>query len=215
MNIDHVLEAIPPLSVYLLVGLVVMVESLGIPLPGEIVLVSAALLASSHSGLNPVWIGVLASAGAIVGDSIGYLIGRKGGKRLFAWAGRKFPKHFGPDHVASAERMFHKRGMWAVFFGRFVAVLRILAGPLAGSLNMHYPRFLIANALGGIIWAGGTTALIYYLGVVADKWLKGFQWAGLGAALVIGVVVTLVLKKRMARNATSSSQSEEKNDAVA
>ncbi|WP_409184442.1 DedA family protein [Amycolatopsis sp. VS8301801F10] len=217
MNIDHVLEAIPPLSVYLLVGLVVMVESLGIPLPGEIVLVSAALLASSHSGLNPLWIGVLASAGAIIGDSIGYLIGKKGGKRLFAWAGRKFPKHFGPDHIASAERMFHKRGMWAVFFGRFVAVLRILAGPLAGSLNMHYPRFLIANALGGIVWAGGTTALIYYLGVVADKWLKGFQWAGLGAALVIGVVVTLVLKKRMARNATASSatSAEEKNDAVA
>ncbi|MGV9294596.1 MULTISPECIES: DedA family protein [Amycolatopsis] len=220
MNIDHVLEAIPPLSVYLLVGLVVMVESLGIPLPGEIVLVSAALLASSHSGLNPVWIGALATAGAIIGDSIGYLIGRKGGKRLFAWAGRKFPKHFGPDHIASAERMFHKRGMWAVFFGRFVAVLRILAGPLAGSLNMHYPRFLIANALGGIVWAGGTTALIYYLGVVADKWLKGFQWAGLGAALVIGVVVTLVLKKRMARHAadsasSSSSSSDEKNDAVA
>ncbi|ATY15379.1 DedA family protein [Amycolatopsis sp. AA4] len=217
MNIDHVLEAIPPLSVYLLVGLVVMVESLGIPLPGEIVLVSAALLASSHSGLNPLWIGVLASAGAIIGDSIGYLIGKKGGKRLFAWAGRKFPKHFGPDHIASAERMFHKRGMWAVFFGRFVAVLRILAGPLAGSLNMHYPRFLIANALGGIVWAGGTTALIYYLGVVADKWLKGFQWAGLGAALVIGAVVTLVLKKRMSRHATASSSesSEEKNDAVA
>ncbi|MBB1155616.1 MULTISPECIES: DedA family protein [Amycolatopsis] len=215
MNIDHVLEAIPPLSVYLLVGLVVMVESLGIPLPGEIVLVSAALLASSHSGLNPLWIGVLASAGAIIGDSIGYLIGKKGGKRLFAWAGRKFPKHFGPDHIASAEKMFHKRGMWAVFFGRFVAVLRILAGPLAGSLNMHYPRFLVANALGGIVWAGGTTALIYYLGVVADKWLKGFQWAGLGAALVIGVVVTLVLKKRMARHAEASSQAEEKNDAVA
>ncbi|WP_116201858.1 DedA family protein [Amycolatopsis circi] len=216
MNIDHVLEAIPPLSVYLLVGLVVMVESLGIPLPGEIVLVSAALLASSHSGLNPLWIGVLASAGAIIGDSIGYLIGKKGGKRLFAWAGRKFPKHFGPDHIASAEKMFHKRGMWAVFFGRFVAVLRILAGPLAGSLNMHYPRFLFANALGGIVWAGGTTALIYYLGVVADKWLKGFQWAGLGAALVIGVVVTLVLKKRMSRHAAeSASSSDEKNDAVA
>jgi membrane protein DedA with SNARE-associated domain len=213
VNIDHVLEAIPPLSVYLLVGLVVMVESLGIPLPGEIVLVSAALLASSHSGLNPLWIGALASAGAIIGDSIGYLIGKKGGKRLFDWAGRKFPKHFGPQHIANAERMFHKRGMWAVFFGRFVAVLRILAGPLAGSLNMHYPRFLLANALGGIVWAGGTTALIYYLGVVADTWLKGFQWAGLGVALVIGLVVTLVLKKRMSR--THEEIPAEKDDAVA
>jgi len=217
VNIDHILEAIPPFTVYLLVGLVVMVESLGIPLPGEIVLVSAALLATSHKDLSPLVIGIVASSGAIVGDSIGYLIGRKGGKRLFAWAGRKFPKHFGPAHIASAEKMFHKHGMWAVFFGRFVAVLRILAGPLAGSLNMHYPRFLIANALGGIIWAGGTTALIYYLGLVADKWLKGFQWAGLGAALVIGVVVTLLLKRRMARNAEAHAEepSETKNDAVA
>ncbi|HWD06717.1 MAG TPA: DedA family protein [Amycolatopsis sp.] len=213
MNIDHVLEAIPPLSVYLLVGFVVMIESLGIPLPGEIVLVSAALLASAHSGLSPLWIGILASAGAIIGDSIGYLIGRKGGKRLFAWAGRKFPKHFGPQHIANAERMFQKHGMWAVFFGRFVAVLRILAGPLAGSLDMHYPRFLFANALGGIVWAGGTTTLIYYLGVVADQWLKGFQWAGLGAAVVVGIIVTLVLKKRMARSHEAGS--EQKDDAVA
>lgn len=197
MNVDQWLESIPPLSVYLIVGLVVMIESLGIPLPGEIVLVSAALLSSQHSELSPLWIGVIASAGAIIGDSIGYLIGRKGGKRLFAWAGRKFPKHFGPKHIAKAEAMFQKRGVWAVFFGRFVAFLRILAGPLAGSLRMPYPRFLAANALGGIAWAGGTTALIYYLGIVADKWLKGFSYVGLGVAVIAGIIIALVMKKRM------------------
>jgi len=199
VHIDQWLEAIPPLSVYLVVGLVIMIESLGIPLPGEIVLVSAALLASTHDTLNPLWIGILASAGAIIGDSIGYLIGKRGGRRLLEWAGRKFPKHFGPTHLANAERIFDKRGMWAVFFGRFIAFLRILAGPLAGSLKMHYPRFLIANALGGIIWAGGTTAAVYYLGVVAEEWLGRFSKFGLVAAVVIGVIIFIVMKKRLGR----------------
>ncbi|WP_020669628.1 DedA family protein [Amycolatopsis nigrescens] len=200
MHIDQWLEAIPPLAVYLIVGLVIGTESLGIPLPGEIVLVSAALLASQHGGLSPLWIGIFASAGAIAGDSVGYLIGRKGGRRLFAWAGRKFPKHFGPKHLAKVEEMFRKRGVWAVFFGRFIALLRILSGPLAGALRMHYPKFLAANALGGIAWAGGTTALVYYLGVVAEKWLSRFSWIGLLVAVLAGLVISLVIKKRFTRH---------------
>jgi membrane protein DedA with SNARE-associated domain len=197
VHIDQWLETIPPLSVYLLVGLVIMVESLGIPLPGEIVLVSAALLASQHADVNPLWIGIFASAGAIVGDSIGYAIGRKGGNRLFAWAGRKFPKHFGPKHIEKAKGIFQKRGVWAVFFGRFIAFLRILAGPLAGSLHMPYGKFLAANALGGIVWAGGTTAAVYYLGIVAEKWLSRFSYVGLGAAVIAGVIISMIVKKRM------------------
>ena len=197
MHVDEILNAIPPLAVYLIVGLVIGTESLGIPLPGEIVLVSAALLASQHDALSPLWIGVCASVGAIVGDSIGYAIGRKGGPRLFAWAGRKFPKHFGPEHIAKARGVFQRRGVWAVFFGRFVALLRILAGPLAGSLHMHYGKFLAANALGGIVWAGGTTAAVYYLGQVAEDWLSRFSWIGLCVAVVAGVVGTVIVKKRM------------------
>lgn len=204
MHIDQWLEAIPPVSVYLIVGLVIMIESLGIPLPGEIVLVSAALLASQHHELSPLWIAVVASAGAIIGDSIGYMIGRKGGARLFAWAGRKFPKHFGPKHIEKARGIFQKRGMWAVFFGRFIAFLRILAGPLAGSLHMPYPKFLIANALGGIVWAGGTATAVYYLGIVAEKWLSRFSYVGLGAAVVAGVIISLVVKKRMTHHEEES-----------
>ena len=210
MHIDQWLQAIPPLSVYLIFGAVIMIESLGIPLPGEIVLVSAALLASQHNNLNPLWIGILASAGAITGDSIGYLIGKPGRQRLFAWAGRKFPKHFGPTHIANAERIFNKRGMWAVFLGRFIAFLRILAGPLAGSLRMYYPKFLLANALGGIAWAGGTTAAVYYLGVVAEEWLGNFSKYGLVAAVVIGVVVFFVMKKRLGHKHEEEEKQEEK-----
>ncbi|MEO3863084.1 DedA family protein [Acrocarpospora sp. B8E8] len=206
MHVEEWLQSIPAVWVYALVGLVIGLESLGIPLPGEIVLVSSALLAAKGV-VSPVTVGVCASAGAIVGDSIGYLIGKKGGKPLFDRLGRRFPKHFGPAHLAKAETMFQRYGMWAVFFGRFVALLRILAGPLAGALRMPYWRFLVANVLGGIAWAGGTTAAVYYLGVVAEQWLKGFSWVGLAAAVLFGIGTTLWLKKRVAARAAAEEVS--------
>ncbi|MFE5771697.1 DedA family protein [Streptomyces sp. NPDC056485] len=208
MHIQEWLETIPAVSIYLLVGLVIGLESLGIPLPGEIVLVSSALLASQHGEIDPVVLGICASAGAIVGDSIGYAIGRRGGKPLLERLGRRFPKHFGPEHVAQAERAFEKWGMWAVFFGRFVALLRIFAGPLAGVLHMPYWKFLVANILGGILWAGGTTAVIYSIGIVAEPWLKGFSWVALVLALVIGLTVTLVLRSRMKKAAAAADDAE-------
>ena len=168
MHVQEWLETVPAVAVYALVGLVIGLESLGIPLPGEIILVSSALLASQNGEIDPVVLGASATAGAIIGDSIGYAIGRKGGRPLLAWLGDKFPKHFSEGHIATAERSFEKWGMWAVFFGRFVALLRIFAGPLAGVLRMPYWKFLIANVLGGIVWAGGTTAVIYYVGIVAE-----------------------------------------------
>ncbi|MYW56754.1 MULTISPECIES: DedA family protein [unclassified Streptomyces] len=196
MHVQEWLETVPAVSVYALVGVVIGLESLGIPLPGEIVLVSSALLASQHGDINPYVLGACASAGAIIGDSIGYAIGRKGGRPLLARLGRRFPRHFGEANIALAERSFQKWGMWAVFFGRFVALLRIFAGPLAGVLRMPYWKFLIANITGGIVWAGGTTAVIYSLGIVAEAWLKRFSWLGLVLAVVVGVTTTLVLRRR-------------------
>ncbi|MER5442469.1 DedA family protein [Streptomyces sp. NPDC002790] len=199
MHVQAWLDTIPAVAVYALVAGVIGVESLGIPLPGEIVLVSAALLSSQHGDVNPFILGACASAGAVVGDSIGYAIGRKGGRPLLAKMGRKFPKHFGPGHVGTAERSFEKWGMWAVFFGRFIALLRIFAGPLAGVLHMPYWKFLIANVLGGVVWAGGTTAVIYYVGVVAEDWLKRFSYVGLGVAVLIGLGSMLFVKRRAAK----------------
>jgi membrane protein DedA with SNARE-associated domain len=196
VHLQEWLDTVPAVAVYAAVALVIGLESVGIPLPGEIVLVSAALLSSQHSGINPVILGASATLGAVVGDSIGYAIGRKGGRPLLAWLDKKFPKHFSHAHVATAERSFEKWGMWAVFFGRFIALLRIFAGPLAGVLRMPYWKFLIANVLGGIVWAGGTTAVVHYVGIVAEDWLKRFSWVGLGAALLLGVASMLIVKRR-------------------
>ncbi len=197
MSVDSLLEAIPPLLVYLIVGGVIGIESLGIPLPGEIVLVSAALLSSRHAlDVSPLWIAVAGSAGAIIGDSIGYGIGHRYGRSLFDRLGRRFPKHFGPKNVNFAESVFTRWGVLAVFFGRFIALLRIFAGPLAGALRMHYPKFLAANALGGITWAAGTTFAVYYLGVVAETWLSRFSWIGLIVALVAGLTIGFLVKRK-------------------
>lgn len=199
VTVDTLLATIPPIAVYVVVAVVIGVESLGIPLPGEIALVSAALLASRHTlDINPVAVGAAATIGAVVGDTIGYTIGRRFGMPLFERLGRRFPRHFGVGHVALAKQFFTRWGMWAVFFGRFVALLRIFAGPLAGALHMPYARFLLANATGGLVWAGGTTAVVYYLGVAAERWLSRFSWVALVLAVVIGVGATLLLRHRTA-----------------
>ncbi|OBK13790.1 DedA family protein [Mycobacterium asiaticum] len=200
MNVEALLQTIPPLAVYLVVGGIVGLESLGIPLPGEIVLVSAALMSSHHElAVNPVGVGAAAVLGAVVGDSIGYSIGRRFGMPLFDRLGRRFPKHFGPGHVALAERTFNRWGVRAVFFGRFIALLRIFAGPLAGALKMPYPRFLVANVCGGICWAGGTTALVYFAGVAAERWLSRFSWVALVIAIICGVTAAILLRERTSR----------------
>ena len=187
------------MAVYLTVGIIIGLESLGIPLPGEIALVSAAVLSTRESGISPVGVAVAAIIGAIVGDSIGYSIGRRYGMSLFERLGRRFPKHFGPGHVALAKQLFTRWGVWAVFFGRFIALLRILAGPLAGALRMRYPHFLAANATGAICWAGGTTAVVYFLGLAAEKWLARFSWVALVLGVILGAGMTWLLKDRTSR----------------
>jgi len=186
--------------VYLLVALVVGLESMGIPLPGEVTLVSAALLASRPGlHISPLWVALAASAGAIVGDNIGYLAGRHWHSQMFEVLGRRFPRHAGPDHLAYAEHVFTRYGALAVFFGRFVALLRIFAGPLAGALRMPYRHFLAANALGGLAWAGGTTTAVFVLGTSAEHWLQRSAWIALVVAGGLCLIASTVLRRRIQR----------------
>ncbi|SDF79735.1 membrane protein DedA, SNARE-associated domain [Lentzea fradiae] len=178
------LHTVPPLLVYVVVGLVVGIESVGVPVPGEIVLITAALMASHHDGVSPWVVGASATAGAVIGDSIGYALGKRFGPRIFGWAGEKFPRHFSPAKIDRARGVFHRFGAWAVFFGRFVALLRILSGPLAATMGLHYGKFLLANATGGLAWAGGTTAVVYLLGEAAEHYLAEFSWVALVVVLV-------------------------------
>ncbi|MFC6714880.1 DedA family protein [Branchiibius cervicis] len=183
---EHVLTTIPVWLVYVLVGAVVMIESFGIPVPGEIVLVTAALMSSKHElAVSPHAVAIAGVAGAVIGDSIGYWVGREYGYKIFDILKRRFPAHFNDDTIAYAEHVFHRYGMLAVFFGRFVALLRIFAGPLSGVLKMHYPRFLTANVAGAICWAGGTTYAVYYLGKAAEKYLSTFSYVALGIAVIL------------------------------
>jgi membrane protein DedA with SNARE-associated domain len=200
-----------PIWIYLFVGGVVGVESIGIPVPGEITLVTASLL-SVGTSISPWLVAGAAATGAIVGDSVGYFIGRRGGRSLLERFGRRFPRHFGPPHLAKAERAFQRWGVWAVFFGRFVALLRILAGPLAGALRVPYAKFLAANALGGITWSFGTVFAIYSIGLAAEKWLKDFSWVALALAVLAGGVTTLYLRRKAAGEAKDKAPCEEAKD---
>lgn len=198
LGIDEWLHSLPPMLVYVVVGGIILLESMGIPLPGEVTLISAALI-SATGAISPWGVAIASSLGAIVGDSIGYTIGRRGGRQLLERVGRRFPKHFGPEHLARAEAIFARWGVWAVFFGRFVALLRILAGPLAGALHVPYRKFLVANAAGGIVWSFGTTFVIYSVGQAAEKWLKDFSYIALIIAVAFGIGTTWFLRRRAAK----------------
>lgn len=196
----QLLGSIPPLVIYVAVGLVVGVESVGVPLPGEIVLISASVGASTGLA-DPLALGAVAAGGAIIGDSVGYAIGKRYGTSLLDWLGRKAPKHFGPKRLARAERAFDRWGAWAVLFGRFVALLRILAGPLSGVLGMPYGKFLAANATGGLLWAGTITSVAYVFGLVAEKWFRQVSWVALAAVVVLAAGGWIYLRRRRANRA--------------
>ena len=210
-TIQSWLADVPPGLVYLIVALVIGIESLGIPLPGEIVLVSAALFASTGNA-NIWWVAVAGVLGAIVGDSIGYAIGRRGGRAFLERLGRRFPKHLGPLQLTKVERTFHRWGVMAIFFGRFIALLRVLAGPVSGALRIPYPKFLAANVAGAIVWAGGTAFAVYTLGKVAEKWLSRFSWLALLLAVVAGIVTTMVIRSRATKHAAEESAQTASSD---
>lgn len=209
MDAHALLDAIPAAAVYALTGLIILVESIGIPLPGEVMLVAASLFASGPDPRVSIHgVAIAAVLGATIGDSIGYFVGRHFGERMFAWLGARFPHHVNDETIGYAKHAFHRHGIWAVFFGRFVALLRIFAGPLAGSLHMSYARFLAGNVAGAVCWAGGTAYGVHFLGKVAEKWMHDFSFVGLAVALLFGVFVSTVARKRISRNVAAYAQAK-------
>ena len=163
-----------------LLFVLVALESTGVPLPGETALIAASVLASQDH-YSIVWVIVLAAAGAIIGDNAGYWIGRKGGRALL----RKIPylREYFERILPPAERFFVKHGAKAVFFGRFVSILRVTAAWLAGISHMPWWRFLFWNAAGGIIWAVAVGLVAFYGGKAAADAIA--RYGALGAAAVV------------------------------
>ena len=175
---------------------VVLLESFGIPLPGETALIAFGVLAS-QGHYSIAWVIVVAAAGAIIGDNLGYwLIGRVGGRRLFErwgpvrrWSHRVLP---------GAERLMERHGGKTVFFGRFVTVLRYTAAWIAGIGRMPWWKFLFWNATGGICWATAVGLVAYYAGNAAADAIQRYgiyAAGGIVLALVIGFFVTHSGKK--------------------
>jgi membrane protein DedA with SNARE-associated domain len=169
-----------------LLFLVVMIESFGIPLPGETALIAFGVLAGEgHYSIASVI--AVAAAGAIVGDNLGYwLIGRIGGRALFrrwGWLHR-----YSERVLPRAESVMARHGGAAVFFGRFVSILRYTVAWVAGLSRMHWWRFLFWNAAGGIVWATAVGLAAYYGGQAAADAIARY---GLYAALVVVAAVVV------------------------
>src|SRR3989454_1239473 len=174
---------------FLLVGL----ESLGIPLPGETALVTAAAFAAlGHLSISAVI--ATAVAAAIIGDNGGYWIGRAGGIALVRRYGRVI--HLNESHLARAHTFFEKHGPKTVFLGRFIALLRTWAAVLAGAAHMPYGTFMLYNALGAVCWAVIVGMLGYMFGRSLPQLQHYVGQAGLAGVLLVALVVGLALAWR-------------------
>ncbi len=168
---------------YWVVAVIICLEAMGLPLPGESLLIATAIYAATTHNVGIEWIVVSAAIGAIMGDNFGYLIGYKLGRPALAKYGPKI--YLTVERQRLGQYLFLKYGGLVVFFGRFVAFMRTFAALLAGANRMRWGRFLFWNALGGIAWTHLYGITAYILGAQAHKLTGPF-------GLVIGTIAALV-----------------------
>lgn len=199
-EIEHLLGALAPLIREYgawVVLVAIAVEAVGVPAPAETLLVFAAALAAQGE-LS--WPALLAGAwaGAIIGDNIGFAIGRYAGRALVL----RFGERFGltPERLDKIESMYKAYGPLAVALARFVAFLRQINGPAAGALNMAWRRFLAYEAIGAGLWASFWTLVGYFVGEHAAALLtlahKLWPAALVAAALLAGALIVRMLVRR-------------------
>lgn len=176
-------------AVFLAVG----IESIGIPFPGETTLLAAAIYAGTTHNLNIALVVAVAAAGAIAGDNVGFWLGREFGFPLLKRYGAKIGMH--ERRIRLGQYLFMKYGGAVVFFGRFIAVLRALAAFLAGTNRMTWPRFLICNAAGGIVWSGLYGFGAYFLGHNIHR-LAGPIGATIGIIALIVIIAWFIFLRR-------------------
>jgi membrane protein DedA with SNARE-associated domain len=187
---------------YLLLFVAVMAESGGVPVPGETALIAASVLASRGTLAIELVIPIAALA-AILGDNIGYQIGRKGGRWILERPGAFRRQRL--QVLTTGEPFFERHGPKAVFFGRFLLGLRVWASWLAGATHMRWRSFFLWNACGGICWATGVGLVAYFLGNTAGSAIEAFGLYGLAAVLVaVGVILVAHFRHRRDSEATAS-----------
>lgn len=167
--------------------IVLFAESLGLPLPGEALLVASAFLVL-HGQMHIIWVAIVAIVAAILGDNTGYMIGRWGGRRLIVRYGGCIG--ITAEHLAKTERFFVRFGAEVVFVARFIPVLRQLNGLVAGVARMSWRRFIVYNMLGALLWVGAWTVAVFLLGQQVELWLVHVH--DLATWLVISVGILAV-----------------------
>jgi membrane protein DedA with SNARE-associated domain len=202
---------------YPAVALFVMIESSGIPFPGETMLLLASFYAAVDQKLQLPIVIICASLGAIIGDNIGFTVGRTGG---YAFV-RRFGRYFfvKAEHLERAERFFAKHGNKTVFFGRFIAVLRAWAAFLAGVNRMRWSSFLIYNATGGILWATIYGCLGFYAGRLfhdnfsaVEHLASTISWTGAIVIIVAIIAFYIIWRIRRKRRAQDKLKNEKANE---
>jgi membrane protein DedA with SNARE-associated domain len=167
-----------------------LLENAGVPLPGETVTLLAGYAAGSGQ-LQVLGVMGAAAGGAILGDNIGYWVGRRAGWGLLLRAGRLLGRH--PEQMEALRERFLRHAGQSVLLGRFVAVLRVLAGPIAGAVHMPYRRFLLFNMLGAVLWATTMVGLAWLGGrwIPFEQMVKGVVEFGLGALVLVAVLLAI------------------------
>jgi membrane protein DedA with SNARE-associated domain len=179
---------------YALLALIVGLESTGVPLPGETALITAAVLAA-HRHLSIEAVIAVAAAAAITGDNVGYLLGRRYGRRALTAPGPLLGVR--ARALVAAEQVFVRRGAAAVFLGRFVGLARMAVAWLAGANGMPWRRFALWNAAASLIWAAAVGLVAYWLGSTRAGWI-----GVAGAVLLAGALLHLAVRSRSRRSAT-------------
>jgi membrane protein DedA with SNARE-associated domain len=199
MSISHLLASYGYFALFALVAL----ESLGIPLPGETILIAAGTYAGTSHKLSVWVIFIVAAAAAVIGDNIGYVIGWKGGYRLVRRYG--YVVRFDERKVKVARYVFDRHGGKVVFFGRFVSVLRTFAAFLAGTSRMRWRKFLVYNASGGVLWAAVFAFASYAAGQALAR-VSGTITLVLAGAAAIAVLGMFLLIRRQSQRLTARAE---------
>lgn len=164
--------------VFALVG----IESAGIPLPGETALTLCGI-AAARGHLSLWWVIAAGASAAVIGDNLGYLAGRRYGRRIWTWG--SFMHRRRERWLAEAGEFLDDWGSYAVVIGRWITVARYTVAWLAGMQRMPWRRFFVLNAVGGVSWAATITLLAYWLGTVAKTGIEAIGLIGLAAVVIL------------------------------